>query len=230
MGTMAPQSRCHTQVQGLSFKSSVANRAAFVPAQRAPQRLRIQTLQIENALTRQRKEETVDKLVPLLQQSTVVVGLRYQGLTVKQVQDFKRTLPKDTKLIVCKNTLMRRAADAVEGWEELKPATKGDNAWLFIQEESIAESVKAYVAFEKTLLEKIPKEERDGARPLDVSGGVMQGKPLNYAEVKRLEKMPTKLQLIATLARTLNQVHAPCRLFAGQGLVVVVTAGAWKGT
>ncbi len=33
------------------------------------------------------------------------------------------------------NTLMRVAVDKVEGWENLKPATKGDNAWLFVNEE-----------------------------------------------------------------------------------------------
>lgn len=43
---------------------------------------------------------------------------------MKQIQDFKRSLPKETKLVVCKNTLMRRAADSVEGWAELKQATK----------------------------------------------------------------------------------------------------------
>ncbi|GAB4820656.1 hypothetical protein N2152v2_007702 [Parachlorella kessleri] len=196
----APQTRC------LGFRSNVASRTAFQPAQRAPQRLRIQTIQIENALSRQRKEETVDKLVPLLQQSAVVVGLRYQGLSVKQIQDFKRSLPKETKLIVCKNTLLKRAADEVEGWQDLKPAAKGDNAWLFIGEEYISESVKAYVNFESKLKEKIPREEREKARPIDVSGGVMSGKALSYEEVKRLEKLPTKKQLIATIARLIQQV------------------------
>lgn len=198
--------------QRLSFRQSVGSRQAFTATRRAPQ-LRIQTLQIENALSRQRKEETVDKLVPLLQSSAVVVGLRYQGLTVKQIQDFKRTLPGETKMVVCKNTLMKRAADAVEGWSELKPAAKGDNAWLFIQEDVISESVKAYVDFEAKLKEKLPKEEREKARPIDVSGGVMSGKALTYEEVKRLEKLPTKQQLIATIARLIKQV--PTRVAVG---------------
>ena len=46
---------------------------------------------------------------------------------VKQIQDFKRSLPKETKLIVCKNTLLKRAADEVEGWQDLKPAAKVQN-------------------------------------------------------------------------------------------------------
>lgn len=30
---------------------------------------------------------------------------------------------------------MRVAVERVQGWDELKPATKGDNAWLFVNEE-----------------------------------------------------------------------------------------------
>ena len=91
--------------------------------------------QIHNAITRQRKEQTVAQLEELLTGSTVVVGLRYQGLTVKQLQDFRRSLPAESTMLVCKNTLMRRACEKVEGWSELTPATKGDNAWLFVNEE-----------------------------------------------------------------------------------------------
>jgi large subunit ribosomal protein L10 len=81
-------------------------------------------LQIHAALSRKGKEETLEKLVPLLQGSAVVVGLRYQGLNVKQVQTFRRMLPKESKLVVCKNTLLKRAADEVEGWGELKTVAK----------------------------------------------------------------------------------------------------------
>lgn len=148
----------------------------------------------------------MEKLVPLLESSAVVVGLRYQGLTVKQMQDFRRSLPEGAKLIVCKNTLLKRAADSVEGWSELKTAAKGDNAWMFVQEDVIADSVKAYTAFEKELKEALPKEEREKARPIDVSGGVMDGKMLEYADVKRLEKLPTKKELIAKIAALINKV------------------------
>ena len=34
----------------------------------------------------------------------------------------------------------------------------------------------------------------------------MDGKMLNYLEVKKLENLPTKLELIATIARLINQV------------------------
>lgn len=59
-------------------------------------------MQVQNAISRQRKEETVQQLEGLLQSSAVVVGLRYQGLTVKQLQEFRRSLPQESKMLVCK--------------------------------------------------------------------------------------------------------------------------------
>lgn len=163
-------------------------------------------LQVQNALSRKGKEETLDKLKPLLEGSAIVFGLRYQGLTVKQMQDFRKSLPKEAKMVVCKNTLLKIAADSVGGWEELKPAAKGDNAWMFVPEDVIADTVKAYVNFEKKLKEDLPKEEREKARPIDVSGGAMDGKVLAYADVKRLESLPTKKELITKIAQLLNQL------------------------
>ena len=162
---------------------------------------------IGHALSRQQKEDTVDKLVPLLEESSVVVGLRYQGLSVKQIQQFRRALPKEgAKLLVCKNTLLKLAADKVEGWEELKPAAKGDNAWLFVQEESISSGIKAYLDFQKEVVDAVPQDERDAVTMLNMTGGVMSGKALTPSDLKKLEKMPTKTELMATLARLLNQL------------------------
>jgi predicted house-cleaning noncanonical NTP pyrophosphatase (MazG superfamily) len=40
----------------------------------------------------------------------------------------------------------------------------------------------------------------------------MDGQLLDYVAVKNLEKMPTKLELIATIARLINQVRPGARL------------------
>lgn len=40
--------------------------------------------------------------------------------------------------------------------------------WLALRLQVIAESIKAYVAFEKKLVDALPKEERATARPIDV--------------------------------------------------------------
>jgi large subunit ribosomal protein L10 len=149
----------------------------------------------------------MEKLLPLLEGSTVVLGLRYQGLTVKQMQPLRKALPTEgAKLLVCKNSLLKRAAEEIPGWEELKGAAKGDNAWLFIQEEQVASSVKAYLAYQSKLRDALPKDKREDFKLLDVSGGAMSGKALTSADVKRLEKLPTKLELITKVAQLMNQL------------------------
>lgn len=70
----------------------------------------------------------------------------------------------------------------------------------------MADSIKAYISFQDKLKEGVPKEERENYKILNVSGGCMSGKSLSPAEVKRLEKLPTKQQLIGTIARLIKQV------------------------
>ena len=38
--------------------------------------------------------------------------------------DFRRSLPEGTKTYVCKNTLLKVAADKVPGWEAIKDSAK----------------------------------------------------------------------------------------------------------
>lgn len=65
------------------------------------------------AITREKKERIVSTLKGELSRSLLTVNLKYQGLTVKEIQDFKRKLPADAKLIVAKNSLVKRAANEV---------------------------------------------------------------------------------------------------------------------
>jgi large subunit ribosomal protein L10 len=210
----APPAGCSGRLSGpapaaqqLGFSSSLGgchhfHRRPALQQRRAPQH----SLQVRSALSRARKEETIDKLVSSLETSACVFGVRYKHVSVKEFQDFRRSLPEQSKVIVCKNTLMAIAADKVEGFSPLKTALQEENAWVFADEENLSASVKAYIEFEKKLKEKLPKEQRAAAKPTDISGAVLDGKALDYAGVIRLEKMPTKLELIATIARLIKQV------------------------
>ncbi|KAK9814411.1 hypothetical protein WJX72_005529 [[Myrmecia] bisecta] len=209
-GSMAPvassSGRCIGSATALSFRSNLGCTAQFRVQQRTCLRQRELTLQVEDAITRAKKEETVANLVQGLQSSAVVFGMRHERVKVKQLQEFRRKLPEGAKLVVAKNTLMGVAADQVEGWQELKSGFKKENAWVFIGEDCIAESVKAFMDFEAGLLAAIPKEQRASAKPTDISIGVMDNKPLDMAGIKKLEKLPTKAQLITTIAILIKKV------------------------
>ncbi|KAL6773907.1 MRPL10 [Auxenochlorella protothecoides x Auxenochlorella symbiontica] len=189
----------------LLSSSTISDRHCFRSTGACPRPQR-QLCQPRAALSRKGKEQTLQKLVPLLEKSSVIVGLRYKGLTVKQLQEFRAGLPEGSKLMVCKNTLVSVAAKQVSGWDGLTPIAKGDNAWFFMEEETISQAVKAYIDFEKKLKEALPREVRKEARPIDVSGGVIEGQDIDYLAFKSMEKMPSRQELMATIARLINGV------------------------
>ncbi|KAL3158811.1 Plastid ribosomal protein L10, imported to chloroplast, large ribosomal subunit [Trebouxia sp. C0010 RCD-2024] len=199
-GRIAPSHRQHSSA---SFTGSPNVFHTCSRLQGRSQRSR--PLTIQNALSRAQKEQTVEKLERAFEKSAVVYGMRFKNLSVKQMTEFRQMLPSGAVTYVCKNTLLRVAAEK-QGWETIIPTTKGENAWVFVSEECIGESVKAYHEFEKKLLEKYPKEQRAEMHPTSITGASMENQLMDLAAFKRLEKMPTKIELIATIARLLNQV------------------------
>lgn len=99
---------------------------------------------------------------------------------MKNLEAFRRSLPAECKMYVAKNTLIGIAADRVDGWSELKKGIKLENAWVFAPEEAISASVKAFIDFEKKLLEPIPKADRAKTKLTDISGA-LPSSPLSIA-------------------------------------------------
>ena len=87
------------------------------------------------ALTKERKTEVVTKLKSELETSTAVVGFTFKGVSVPDLEKLRGDIPDDASLVVAKNTLMKRAADEVEGWGEVSQFCKGSNAFLFLRED-----------------------------------------------------------------------------------------------
>lgn len=162
---------------------------------------------MQNALSRKGKEAAVEKLTAAFEESTAVFGIRFQNISVKQLQEFRRNLPQEgAHMYVVKNNLLKIAADKVDGWSELKQAAKGDNAWIFAREDNVASCVKAFIEFERKLKADIPKEMRAKAKPTDITGGVLEGHFLDYSKVVALEKMPTKQELMRIVAILIKRV------------------------
>jgi large subunit ribosomal protein L10 len=123
------------------------------------------------------------------------------------MESLRRTLPPTAKLIVCKNTLVRRAAAEAGNWEALGPATTLENAWVFAPEDAIAGSVKAYLDFEKALHKDLTKEEKEAkVKRTDLSGGVLEANFLGGAALRSLSDMPTKLELLTRVAVLIKKV------------------------
>ncbi|QDZ20396.1 plastid ribosomal protein L10 [Chloropicon primus] len=162
------------------------------------------TLHVSRALTKERKHEVVTKLKSELETSTAVVGFSFKGVSVSDMEKLRGDIPDDAALVVAKNTLMKKAAEEVDGWSEVGQFCTGSNAFLFLRED-LKTGFKGLRDLEKTY------EKAD--YPVELNGGCCDGDFLSLDDIKKLEKLPSKLELIAKIASMVNQV--PTRLAVG---------------
>lgn len=170
----------------LSIPSSTSN--PFAPQKTLTLTPRRRPLTVRSAISRTKKEQTVETLKQNLDSCHLLAGIRYKGLTVKQLQDLRRLLPESVTLIIAKNTLVGKAIEGTQ-WESLKPCMKGMNAWMFVKTEEIPEALKPYRAFQK---EKKLEEN-------DFTGAVFEGRFYGPDEFKVLETMPSRAEIYAKL-------------------------------
>jgi large subunit ribosomal protein L10 len=97
------------------------------------------------ALTKDQKKAVIDEVSELLNSSKMTVVAKYQGTTVKSIQDL-RLLVRDngTKVKVVKNRLFKKA---LEGNKTLKDVDssllEGQLLYAFNSEDEVADEVKA---------------------------------------------------------------------------------------
>eukprot|EP00879_Flechtneria_rotunda_P032716 GHRR01035995.1.p1 GENE.GHRR01035995.1~~GHRR01035995.1.p1 ORF type:complete len:178 (-),score=45.23 GHRR01035995.1:3-536(-) len=145
------------------------------------------SLQITNAITRQKKEVVVKELQDKLENSVIVFGMRFKGIDVPSMQKFRKGVPEKSSVYICKNSLMREAVKNVPGWEIIvEKGCQGDNAWVFVHEDDIPDTVKHWHAFSDGLAREAKAAAPKGvepAPPTTLSCVVMDNKYLSPAEV-----------------------------------------------
>jgi large subunit ribosomal protein L10 len=146
------------------------------------------------ALTKDKKKEAVDEIAELLKTSKMTVVAKYQGTTVKALQELRRSARDNgTKVKVAKNRLVVKA---LKGNDDLKnidtSELQGMLLYAFNSEDEVApaQSLNAFARTNTTL-------EFIGA----ISA---EGKFLSSEEVKNLAVLPSKNELIAQVVATLT--------------------------
>lgn len=153
------------------------------------------------------KQETVSEIGKSIKEAGSLTVVSYQGLTVAEMQELRKTLAKiDASIVVYKNTLVRRAL-ADDQLPDLGDLLNGPNGFVFSKE--ISAAPKALVKFARY------------HEALVVKGGLVEGKVLDAAGMKDVSKLPDKNGLIAMFLSCLN---APITKFAA-----TVKAVAEKG-
>jgi large subunit ribosomal protein L10 len=125
------------------------------------------------------KERLVAELTEQLRTTETLLVADYRGLTMPQIDDLRsKLIEHGARFAVVKNTLTRRAAEAA-GTDALLALLEGPTAIAFL------ESQGDPVAVAKALVDAA----RD-TKVLEVRGGLLEGRPIEAAEIESLAKLP----------------------------------------
>src|SRR5262245_54586890 len=132
------------------------------------------------------KATAVAELTEHFRTSAATVLTEYRGLTVAQLKALRRSLGRQTRYEVAKNTLAKRAA-ADAGISGLDDLFTGPTALAFVGGD-VVEAAKGLREFAK-------------ANPfLVIKGGVFEGQAMSAAEVAKLADLESREVLLAKLA------------------------------
>jgi large subunit ribosomal protein L10 len=137
-------------------------------------------------MARADKQAAVAEITGEFSDSAGAVLTEYRGLTVKELQELRRSLGANATYAVVKNTLAKLAAKeaGIEGFDEL---LTGPTAIAFIKGD-VVEAAKGLRDFAK-------------ANPtLVIKGGVLDGNVLDPAEIAKLADLESREVLLGKLA------------------------------
>ena len=147
------------------------------------------------------KERAVADLTERLKNTETMLVADYRGLTMPQIDDLRtKLLEHGARFAVVKNTLTRRAAEAA-GTDALLALLEGPTAIAFLETDGDP------VAVAKALVDAA----RD-TRVLALRGGMLEGRPVEPAEIESLAKLPPADVL---RAQVLGAIAAPVTAIVG---------------
>jgi large subunit ribosomal protein L10 len=137
-------------------------------------------------MARAEKQAAVAEIVESFNDSAGAVLTEYRGLTVKELQDLRRSLGEHADYAVVKNTLAKLAAQeaGISGFDEL---LTGPTAIAFLNGD-VVEAAKGLRDFAK-------------AHPaLIIKGGYLDGHTIDAAEVTKLADLESREVLLGKMA------------------------------
>jgi large subunit ribosomal protein L10 len=125
------------------------------------------------------KERVVAELTERLRTTETLLVADYRGLTMPQIDELRsKLIEHGARFSVVKNTLTRRAAEAA-GSDTLLALLEGPTAIAFLESDGDP------VAVAKALVDAARE-----TRVLEVRGGLLEGRPIEAAEIESLAKLP----------------------------------------
>jgi large subunit ribosomal protein L10 len=141
-------------------------------------------------MARPDKAAAVGELAEEFRSSNGAVLTEYRGLTVKQLQDLRRSLGENASYAVVKNTLTQIAVREA-GVDSFDGLLTGPSAIAFIKGDPV-EAAKGLRDFAKA------------NPPLVIKGGVLDGKTLTVEEITKIADLESREVVLAKLAGVLK--------------------------
>jgi large subunit ribosomal protein L10 len=155
-------------------------------------------------VNKEEKERVVAELTERLRSTETLLVADYRGLTMPQIDELRsKLIEHGARFSVVKNTLTRRAAEAA-GSDTLLALLEGPTAIAFLESDGDP------VAVAKALVDAARQ-----TRVLEVRGGLLEGRPIEAAEIDALAKLPP---LDALRSQVLAAVIGPAT-----GIVALLT-------
>jgi LSU ribosomal protein L10P len=146
----------------------------------------------------EKKKQLVEEIADKMKRSVSTIVVDYRGLNVAEVTELRKQLREaGVEFKVYKNSLMRRAAEAV-GLDGLTDWLTGPNAIAFSFEDVVAPA---------KILNNFAKEHE----ALEIKAGVIEGNFASLDQIKALAELPSREGLLSML---LSVLQAPMRNFA----------------
>ncbi|CAM9125512.1 unnamed protein product [Chrysoparadoxa australica] len=160
------------------------------------------------ASTRPGKELSVKSVQDKLADATLIFSMKGSGISGDKIVTLRKTLPEGVTCQVVKNKLMRIAVKGTQFESITDDMTRGENMWIFANDDSLSESIK----FVRNFISEAELKETH-----NLKYGVMDGKVLTAEEVVAISKLPTKKELYQKIAVAIKSV--PTKVGKGINLV-----------
>ncbi len=146
------------------------------------------------ALTKAKKQNVIDEICSLLNESKMTVVAAYQGTSVKQLQELRRNSKENGTVIkVVKNRLVIQALNASDTYKKADTSALSSMLlYAFNPDDEVAPAQSL-----DTFAKKNPSIKF-------VGGFSSDGNFMSAEEVTALAKLPSKTQMIAGIINTLN--------------------------
>ena len=145
------------------------------------------------AISRDKKNTLVADLTELLNDSKMVVYAKYEGLTVKEIQELRRAAREaNVKIKVVKNRLVKVAMKEIAAYKDTDASNLTGQLLYALGSDEDFDAAKVLAKFAKT------------HDKMQLVGGFnAEGATLSTEEVVTLGNLPTKNELIAQIVDTL---------------------------